>query len=483
MDGPALSRTAPPSTAASMASTGKISLSEKLARAKAAIMKNTLENDPTPFVASPNPFDPKKGGLAATGRPLSSGRAAGIRASAPAAAVSGPGAKPRGFCCYLCGCQFGSQSLMIHVAACQKKWNATEAAKDPKARRALPPPPPEMRALPEGKLPTEMGEVDRFNSAMYAYWDKVSLMPCAICTRTFRPDAFESHAKVCTRDNPGGPLGLPKGAPPGGARPAGPPGAAAAGPSRQAPPGAGPPRQGPPLPQGAAPAGPRAPPPPGGAVLGGAQRAAPASRSDGQKPRAYCCYLCGCQFGSQSLFIHIASCRKKWVAVEDSKPPRERRALPPAPPSLTEDLPKDGPGMDAFNSAMSDYWSKISLRKCHICTRTFRDEAYAHHAKVCTSENPGGPLGLPKGVTQAGTAPAARGGVGGIDSKPRGYMCYLCGQQYGSTSLAIHVPQCYEKWMLVTPPRSAAWAPPLPAALAHRVRVVLLDPLRLAAGA
>ena len=31
----------------------------------------------------------------------------------------------------------------------------------------------------------------------YRYWDKISLVPCGICGRTFRPDAFEKHAKVC----------------------------------------------------------------------------------------------------------------------------------------------------------------------------------------------------------------------------------------------------------------------------------------------
>jgi hypothetical protein len=33
------------------------------------------------------------------------------------------------------------------------------------------------------------------------------------------------------------------------------------------------------------------------------------------------------------------------------------------------------------------------------------------------------------------------GGGADMTSKPLGYVCFLCGQQYGSSSLAIHVPQ------------------------------------------
>ncbi len=74
-----------------------------------------------------------------------------------------------------------------------------------------------------------------------------------------------------------------------------------------------------------------------------------------------------------------------------------------------------------------------------------RTEAYEKHVKVCSPANPGGPLGLPKGVTagapKAGSGGAMAGGRPGIgpggkggnyDTRPRAYMCYLCGGQYGS---------------------------------------------------
>jgi len=125
--------------------------------------------------------------------------------------------------------------------------------------------------------------------------------------------------------------------------------------------------------------------------------------------------------------------------VEEAKLPRERRPLPPPPPELTEDLPTDPDGIDRFNADMFTYWDRVSLTVCRICTRSFRPEAYEKHAKVCTADNPGGPLGLPKGVTPAAAKAAAAasggGGPGGgpnMYAKPRALACYLCGGQFFS---------------------------------------------------
>jgi hypothetical protein len=57
-------------------------------------------------------------------------------------------------CTQLCGQQYGRTSLLIHIGSCQKKWMAVEGAKLPRERRPLPPPPPEVLALPSGELPS-----------------------------------------------------------------------------------------------------------------------------------------------------------------------------------------------------------------------------------------------------------------------------------------------------------------------------------------
>ena len=62
------------------------------------------------------------------------------------------------------------------------------------------------------------------------------------------------------------------------------------------------------------------------------------------RPKAYCCYLCGAQFGSQSLFIHIAKCEDKWTKKEAEKPKRERRPVPPPPSELESGEVPSAPG-------------------------------------------------------------------------------------------------------------------------------------------
>jgi hypothetical protein len=177
----------------------------------------------------------------------------------------------------------------------------------------------------------------------------------------------------------------------------------------------------------------------------GPSRMAPARRGTGpgggpaQRPMAYTCYLCGQQYGSKSLPIHIPQCQEKWLKTESVKPKNERRRLPESPLDPNEALPTDAEAIDVFNAAMFDTYNGVSLCQCTHCGRSFHSEAYKRHQKLCTAETPGGPHSkLKAGKTRGmGSGPSrmASGGEGpggGPTLKPRAYTCYLCGQQYGS---------------------------------------------------
>ena len=61
-----------------------------------------------------------------------------------------------------------------------------------------------------------------------------------------------------------------------------------------------------------------------------------AQRDDGGykvpvKPRTVVCYLCGREFGTQSLSIHEPQCLKKWHIENDKLPPHQRRPEPQKP--------------------------------------------------------------------------------------------------------------------------------------------------------
>ena len=49
------------------------------------------------------------------------------------------------------------------------------------------------------------------------------------------------------------------------------------------------------------------------------------------------CYICGKEYGTASLEIHLKTCRKKWEMEESLKPLKDRRPIP-EPPKNFEDV-------------------------------------------------------------------------------------------------------------------------------------------------
>jgi hypothetical protein len=39
------------------------------------------------------------------------------------------------------------------------------------------------------------------------------------------------------------------------------------------------------------------------------------------RPKALMCYICGREYGTASLEIHLKTCRKKWDTDQEKKPP------------------------------------------------------------------------------------------------------------------------------------------------------------------
>lgn len=92
--------------------------------------------------------------------------------------------------CYICGREFGSQSLSIHEPQCLKKWRL-ENDKIPKPQRRKTPTKPEILPEIDG-----MSNNERFNEA--ARQSALSqLLPCPNCGRKFNPDRLPVHLRSC----------------------------------------------------------------------------------------------------------------------------------------------------------------------------------------------------------------------------------------------------------------------------------------------
>lgn len=53
------------------------------------------------------------------------------------------------------------------------------------------------------------------------------------------------------------------------------------------------------------------------------------------KPKALVCYICGREYGTRSLEIHVKTCEKKWENEQSKLPKAKRKPCPQAPPGFT----------------------------------------------------------------------------------------------------------------------------------------------------
>ncbi|XP_027526716.1 zinc finger protein 474 isoform X3 [Neopelma chrysocephalum] len=90
--------------------------------------------------------------------------------------------------CYICGREFGSQSISIHESQCLKKWHI-ENNQLPKHLRRPEPRKPEV--LPGGSYRLTDENEAAYQSA------QAQLVPCGNCGRTFFPERLPVHERCC----------------------------------------------------------------------------------------------------------------------------------------------------------------------------------------------------------------------------------------------------------------------------------------------
>ena len=59
--------------------------------------------------------------------------------------------RPRGIICFICGKEYGTASIEIHLKTCKKKFELQESEKPPSFRRPVPEAPPEFEMIKAGK--------------------------------------------------------------------------------------------------------------------------------------------------------------------------------------------------------------------------------------------------------------------------------------------------------------------------------------------
>lgn len=158
-----------------------------------------------------------------------------------------------------------------------------------------------------------------------------------------------------------------------------------------------------------------------------------------RRPGLHICYVCGREFGSQSLAIHEPQCLEKW-RIENSKLPKHLRRPEPSKPQ-----PLGGSGsynLQAVNEAAFQS-SQAQLLPCEFCGRTFLPDRLLVHQRSCKPKGEGPRAPNPNSSADLTDLKKASGG---IPARPKTVICYICGREFGTLSLPIHEPKCLEKW-------------------------------------
>jgi hypothetical protein len=115
-----------------------------------------------------------------------------------------------------------------------------------------------------------MNKVELYNEQAFKNFNEKSLEPCPNCARTFLPDSLKIHLKGCNK-------------------------------AHGKPPDSG---------------------------LPGSPEKKPAFIT---RPRTIVCYICGREYGTASIDIHLKTCKQKWEYEEAKKPVNQRRPIPEPP--------------------------------------------------------------------------------------------------------------------------------------------------------
>ena len=112
-----------------------------------------------------------------------------------------------------------------------------------------------------------------------------------------------------------------------------------------------------------------------------------ATRQKGERPRGLICPLCGREFGTMSLNIHMKSCREKFIREQEQLPKNMRRDPDKIIASYQQNSAKlsssGSYNVDQMNSDAFNAYNEQALVRCENCGRTFLPDRLIVHQRSC----------------------------------------------------------------------------------------------------
>ena len=114
-----------------------------------------------------------------------------------------PGQRPRGLICPLCGREYGTASLQIHMKSCRQKYELQQQELPKHLRKSA----DKIIAAYEqnqammNSMASGSGayNFDAMNDQAFETYNREALVPCSNCGRTFLPDRLIVHQRSCLK--------------------------------------------------------------------------------------------------------------------------------------------------------------------------------------------------------------------------------------------------------------------------------------------
>lgn len=174
------------------------------------------------------------------------------------------------------------------------------------------------------------------------------------------------------------------------------------------------------------------------------------------------CSQCGRTFQPDRLEVHMRSCKK----LNPIKNPN----ITPLPSNNTPNRSSNASqrtntkkGLSASVTAQAANSTHVDKQPHRSQTATFsRNYKSKHQLPSIDATNANISKSKNSAKVSQRTTSASNNVRQKIPRKPKTLICYICGREFGTTSLAIHEPQCLEKWKIENSKLPKSQRRPLP---------------------
>jgi len=285
---------------------------------------------------------------------------------------------PKTYACYICGKEYGSKSISIHEKQCAERFQKQQERR----------PSQERKKLPKRPFFEKATSLEERNAWARASFENHVMVACPGCKRTFEGESkLEKHTKGCDYVKE--------------------------------------------LNQSSS-----------GIRIrhNNILNLSGIDENNHKAPRTYVCYLCGKEYGSESISIHEKQCAELFKKQQEQLPVKERKSLPRRPSF------EKATSLEERNSFARESFENMMMVICPGCGRTFNESTKLEkHMKGCNHVKK--LRHLSSGfrdciVPEESTSHNDLLKLNGIDATPKTYVCYICGEEYGSKSISVHEKHC-----------------------------------------